>query len=35
MRNRTNFFQAKHENETEAQQSEKLHIKQKCQYLFT
>ena len=30
MRNRTN-----HENEVEAQRSEKLPIKQKCQSLFT
>ena len=35
MRNRTNFFRAKHENEVEAQRSEKLPIKQKCQSLFT
>ena len=28
-------FWAKHENEVEAQQSEKLSIKQKCQSLFT
>ena len=35
MRNRTNFFRAKRENEVEAQRSEKLPIKQKCQSLFT
>ena len=35
MRNRTNFFRANHENEVEAQRSENLPIKQKCQSLFT
>ena len=35
MRNRTKFFRANHENEVEAQRSEKLPIKQKCQSLFT
>ena len=35
MRNRTNFFPANHENEVEAERSEKLPIKQKCQSLFT
>ena len=35
MRNRTKFFRANHENEVEAQLSEKLSIKQKCQSLFT
>ena len=35
MRNRTNFFRANHENEVEAQRSEKLPTKQKCQPLFT
>ena len=35
MRNRTNFSRAKHENEVEAQRSEKLPIKQKRQSLFT
>ena len=35
MRNRTNFFRAKHENEVDAQRREKLPIKQKCQSLFT
>ena len=34
MRNRTNFCRAKHENVVEAQRSEKLPIKQKCQSLF-
>ena len=29
------IFQAKHENEIEAQRSEKLPIKQKCQSLFS
>ena len=29
------IFRAKHENEVEAQRSEKLPIKQKCQSLFT
>ena len=29
------FFRANHENEVEAQRSEKLPIKQKCQSLFT
>ena len=33
--NRTNFFRANHENEVEAQRSEKQPIKQKCQSLFT
>ena len=31
MLNRTYFFRAKHENEVEAQRSQKLPIKQKCQ----
>ena len=35
MQNCTNFFQANHENEVEAQRSEKLPIKQKCQSLLT
>ena len=35
MRNCTNFFRASHENEVDAQRSEKLPIKQKCQSLFT
>ena len=35
MRNGTNFFRANHENEVEAQRSEKLPIKQKCPSLFT
>ena len=35
MRNHTTFFQANHKNEVEAQRSEKLPIKQKCQPLFT
>ena len=35
MRNPTTFFQANHKNEVEAQRSEKLPIKQKCQPLFT
>ena len=35
MRNCTKFFRANHENEVEAQRSEKLPIKQKCQSLFT
>ena len=35
MRNRTNCFRAKHENEVEAQGSEKLPIKPKGQSLFT
>ena len=35
MRNRTNFFRAKHQNEVEAERSEKLPIKQKCQFFFT
>ena len=35
MRNRTKFFRENHENEVEAQLSEKLSIKQKCQSLFT
>ena len=35
MRNRTNSFREKHENEVEAQRSEKLPMKQKCQSLFT
>ena len=35
MRNCTNFFRAIHENEVDAQRSEKLPIKQKCQSLFT
>ena len=35
MRNRPNFFRTKHENEVEAQRSEKLPIKQKCLSLFT
>ena len=35
MRNRTNCLRAKHENEVEAQGSEKLPIKRKCQSLFT
>ena len=35
MWNCTNFFRANHENEVEAQRSEKLPIKQKCQSLFT
>ena len=35
MLNRTNFFRANHENEVEAQQSEKLPIEQKSQRLFT
>ena len=34
MRNGTKFFRANHENEVEAQRSEKLPIKQKCQPLF-
>ena len=34
IRNRK-FFRANHENEVEAQRSEKLPIKQKCQSLFT
>ena len=29
------IFRAKHENEVEAQRSEKLPVKQKCQSLFT
>ena len=29
------IFQAKHENEVEAQRSQKLPIKQKCHFLFT
>ena len=35
MQNCTNFFRANHENEVEAQRSEKLPIKEKCQSLFT
>ena len=35
MRNPTTFFQANDKNEVEAQRSEKLPIKQKCQPLFT
>ena len=35
MRNCTKFFRANHENEVEAQLSEKLSFKQKCQSLFT
>ena len=35
MGNRANFFRPNHENEVEAQRSEKLPIKQKCQPLFT
>ena len=35
MRNRTHSFREKHENGVEAQRSEKLPIKQKCQSLFT
>ena len=34
MQNRTDFL-GKHENEVEAQRSEKLPVKQKCQSLFT
>ena len=35
MRNCTNFFRANHENEVEAQRSEKLPFKQQCQSWFT
>ena len=35
MRNRTNCLREKHENKVEAQGSEKLPIKRKCQSLFT
>ena len=35
MRDRTNFFRENHENEVEAQRSEKLPIKQKCQSLLS
>ena len=35
MWNCTNFFPANRENEVDAQRSEKLPIKQKCQSLFT
>ena len=35
MQNRTNVFRARRENEVEAQRSEKLTIKQKCQSLFS
>ena len=35
MGHHTNSFRAKYENEVDAQRSEKLPIKQKCQSLFT